>query len=134
MNTADTPTAVKLTSARVEEILIDCLFREGEPTEPRILGDGVMRSAGFHPERLESHKPEILALLHELSDDFWEGKGGGMSFLNACVDRHDNQWGEHINIDQLLMLGTATGQAKILMPRAMWGMFPGGMPYFSVVA
>lgn len=137
-NTAgsDCPAATcsPLTASRVEEIFMDCLFRYGEPTETHIVGEGVMTKAGFHPERLAGHKDEIRSMLHQLSDDFLEDKGGGMSFLNACVTRDGDQWGEHCNIDQLLALGAATGQAKVLMPREMWSMFPGGMPYFSVAA
>ena len=122
-----------LTPSRVQEILVECLFKEGEPTENHVVGEGVMFSAGLHPERLAAHKEEILSLLHQLPDDFREDKGGGWSFLQACMTRDGRQWGEHRNIDELLVLGTATGQAKILSLRETWGLLPGGMPYFSVV-
>jgi hypothetical protein len=35
-------------------------------------------------------------------------------------------------MEQLLALGTATRQMTILMPREMWDMFPGGMPYIAI--
>lgn len=129
-----TKTENLLTANRVDEIFMDCLFKDEEPTEVHIVGEGIMVKSGFHPARLESHKEEIGKLLLELPDEFHSDKGGGMSFLNACMDRHENHWGEHRSMDQLLTLGTATGLAKILVPREMWGMFPGGMPYFVVSA
>jgi hypothetical protein len=55
-----------------------------------------------------------------------------MSFLNACMTKDDNQWGEHQNMEQLLALGIAIGYARILLPRNMWSVLPGGVPYFSV--
>lgn len=35
-------------------------------------------------------------------------------------------------IDQLLAMGIASKKAAFLMPREMWSMLPGGMPYFVV--
>ena len=35
-------------------------------------------------------------------------------------------------MEQLLTLGIGLGYAKYLMPREMWKMFPGGMPYFQI--
>jgi hypothetical protein len=122
----------KLTAKRVEEIILDCLFREGEPTESRVEVEVVMARLGFHPERVESHREEIREMLAELPESFREEVGGGWSFLQACETKDGKHWGEHSNIDQLLALGIATGQAKILMPRDMWGIFPGGMPYFAI--
>jgi hypothetical protein len=72
-------------------------------------------------------------MLAELPDNFHEKKGGGWTFLNGCMDRHGNQWGEQINVDELVMLGQGLGLAKYQLPREMWSVFPGGMPYFSVV-
>lgn len=49
-----------------------------------------------------------------------------------CLFRDGEQWGEHRNIEQLLVLGIGTKQAKMLMPRDTWAALPGGMPYFMV--
>jgi hypothetical protein len=122
----------KLNSKRVDQILTECLFREGEDTSNALVGKGVITDFGFHPERIEQHRSEVAEMLAELPDQFHEDKGGGWSFLNACMDREGNQWGEHISIEGLLALGSALGMAKTLMPKEMWGIFPGGMPYFSV--
>lgn len=91
-----------------------------------------MHSFGFNPSRLAEHKQEIKEMLECLSDEFRADKGGGWSFLQACVTKDGDQWGEHQNINELLALGIATGQAKILMHRELWSALPGGMPYFVV--
>lgn len=121
-----------LTAENVETIFRDCLFRDGEDTSTGKIVDGVLGKFGFHPERLAAHKTEIAEMLGGLPDEFMAEKGGGWSFLNACMTKNGDQWGEHMNIEQLLVLGIATEQAKILMPREMWKMLPGGMPYFAV--
>lgn len=126
-------TTQKLSAKRVHEILLDCLYKDGEDTAGHIKSEGVLNTFGFHPERIAGHKPEIGELLAELPDEFHREKGGGWSFLNACMDRHGNHWAEHRTIEELLVLGIGTGQAKILMPRPMWQIMPGGMPYFSVL-
>lgn len=127
-------TTKKLTKKNVETIFYDCLFLDGEDTSDAKFGEGAMRTIGFHPNRLERHKAEIAELLLQLPESFRDTKGGGWSFLNACVTCDGVHWGEHINIEQLLTLGIATGQAKMLLPRSMWPALPGGMPYFAVIA
>ncbi|MGH7218165.1 MAG: hypothetical protein ACREGE_01835 [Candidatus Microsaccharimonas sp.] len=123
-----------LTPDRVEAIFIDCLYKEGEDTSGHIAAEGIVRTVGFKPERIEEHRQEIHDLLAELPDTFKESSGqGGWSFLEACVDRHGNQWtGMHLTMEQLVQLGIAIKEVEYLMPREMWGMLPGGMPYFTV--
>lgn len=121
-----------LTAERVNRIFLDCLFREGEETTDPVLAEGVMLRVGFHPGRLESHRGEIMALLMDLPITFRESHGGGWTFLNACMTAAGNQWGEHANIDELLTLGIASGRVEILLPRDMWSVLPGGVPYFVV--
>jgi hypothetical protein len=118
---------------RVVEIFTDCLFGNGEETSPQVLAEGIMMTVGFQPTRLESHRVEIETMLAELGDEFRVSGGGGMSFLQACVDRHGNQWtGMHQTMDQLFMLGIALGKATYLLPRDLWSSFPGGVPYVQV--
>lgn len=125
-------TAEVLSSKRVHEIFSDCLFKDGEPLEPRIEVAGIMSKLGLHPERTASHKQEIGEMLRELPSEFMRTGGGGWSFLNACMDRHGNHWAEHPTMELLFCLGVATEQAKYLMPREMWSVMPGGMPYVLV--
>jgi len=125
---------VKLSSINVNEVFMDCLFAAGEETITHVVGKGILNDFAFHPERLEKHRDEIKAMLLQLPETFYASKGGGWSFLNACMTQEGEQWGEHESMQQLLALGTATEDAKIMLPHDMWDMLPGGMPYFSVAA
>lgn len=125
---------MKLTAENVETVFKDCLFGDAEDTSKAVVVEGVLNKFGFHPGRLATHKVEIKQLLDELPSDFRSDGGGGWSFLNACMTKDGVQWGEHRNIEQLLVLGIATNQAKMLMPRNMWRILPGCMPYFAVIA
>jgi len=124
---------MKLTSENVEQVFMDCLFKDGENTENHIQAEGIMDTVGFHPERLESHKEDVQAMLQELPNDFQTEKGGGMSFLNACNDKDGHQWTDlHLRMGQLFQLGIGLKLVKWIMPREMWAAFPGGMPYVVV--
>ena len=123
-----------LDAERVHEIFGDCLFREGEDTSTHIPGEGIMAlKFGYHPDRLEKHSEEIVAMLEELPDTFKKSGGGGMSFLNACEDKHGNQWTDiHNRMEQLFSLGNAIGKVTFTLPREYWKHLPGGMPYITV--
>ncbi len=118
-----------LTAENVTAVFLDCLFRDGEDTSNPAFAEGIRNKFGFHRERLGSHKEEIKEMLSCLPEQFREG----WSFLNACMTKDDVHWGEYHEVEQLLVLGLASGQA-MLMPREMWEVMPGGMPYFSVVS
>ena len=124
-----------LSTEAVEAIFVDCLLDEteideqGKPSVEIVKVQGIMNDFGFNPTKLETHRDIIIGFLEELPDSFKESSGGGWSFLNACNDRHGVQWGEHRNMEQLFVLGIAINKAKFIMPREMWVVFPGGMPY-----
>lgn len=118
----------KLTSDRVLETMKACLFEDGESIDAAIKADGIVNTFAFHPKRIEEQKAVIKEMLDELPDSFKEG----MSFLNACITKDGDHWGEHRNMAQLFALGQAAGYVKLLMPRALWQCLPGGMPYFIV--
>lgn len=125
--------ATILDPARVEAIFLDCLFEEGEDTSNHVRAEGVQQTAGFHPDRLQSHKAEIEAMLDELPEEFKESGGGGWSFLNACNDKHGNQWtGLHQRMEQLFQLGIGIGKVRATLPREMWSALPGGVPYYVI--
>lgn len=118
---------------RVNEIFINCLFRDGEDTAKHVASHGITGSVGFHPARLDSFKQEIATMLDELPDDFKLSGGGGMSFLNACMDKSGAQWtGLQQRMEQLFQLGMGTGKVTCLLPREVWSALPGGMPYYAV--
>lgn len=128
---------MKLTAEKVEKIFLDCLFKEteiieGKPNMEPVKVEGIINNFGFHPERLTSHKAQIAELLHELPSEFLQDSGGGWSFLNACMDKHGEHWGEHRDIEQLFCLGIGLNIAHYLFSRSMWSAFPSGMPYVVI--
>ena len=127
----------KLNASRIDEIFKECLFKEeeivdGKPSIEPLKGEGVINNFGFHPVRTEGFRKELKEILSDLPDSFKENGGGGMSFLNACMDKDGNQWGEHKNMEQLFALGKSIGLVSYPMPREMWRILPGGMPYITV--
>lgn len=54
-----------LSPERVEEVFMDCLFKEGEPVENYLLGPGIVRKVGFNPTR-----NVIVSLLQKCSTNF----------------------------------------------------------------
>lgn len=123
---------MKLTSENVNTVFVDCLFNDNEDTTNHIAAEGITCTVGFHPQRLAGHKETVQAMLQCLPDNFQSDKGGGMSFLQACMDKDGLQWGEHRQMEQLFQLGIGLGLAKWQLPREMWAAFPGGMPYVVV--
>lgn len=129
----------KLTAKLVSTIFMDCLFTDKEMapgtdvTSKAIMAEGVTTDVGFHPDRLNDWKPRIVDLLDQIPENFHEDTGGGWSFLNACVDRNGDQWGEQMHVQELLLLGLAIGRIKYCLPKQYWSTLPGGVPYFMVV-
>lgn len=126
----------KLTADAVHTIAKRLLFKDeeivdGKPPDNAVIVDGLINRYAFHRERAAAAAPEIDALLKELPEPFQRGKGGGWSFLNACVDKKGEQWGEHRDIEMLICLGIAVGSASWQMKNIM-DVLPGGMPYVEV--
>lgn len=121
-------------AARVEAVLKDCLYRDDEftgndPPPDAVRADGVVSNYAFNPQRLAAHKADIAAMCNELPDTFQKSKGGGWSFLNLCMTKGGDQWGEHRNCEQLVVLAIASGQGSYPLPREYWSALPGSVPY-----
>ena len=121
---------------RVFEMFSDCLFRDDEVVDGKVNdesqlveAEGIAGRYGFHKDRLNSHRDEVIEMLAQLPDDFRKSKGGGFLFLKMCQDRDGAQWDGHQNMEQLLCMGIGLDVAGYCAPRAMWAAFPGGMPY-----
>lgn len=127
----------KLTADTVNKCFTACLFSNDtdrsvmEQTAVRV--SGISMNVGFDPEKLAKNKETVQGLLRELPDEFMASKGGGMSFLQMCVDKNGAQWGEHRNMEELVLLGLAVGAVEYCLPRELWGILPGGVPYVVVV-
>lgn len=127
---------------RVFEILQDSMFPDDEVPENAsidnlpegtVLVEGILNQFGFKKERLEKHRQEVHDMLFNLPEMFQQDKGGGWSFLNACQDKNDVQWtGLHKMMDALFSLGQGLGYVTCQMPRSLWSILPGGMPYYSI--
>jgi hypothetical protein len=126
-----------LTSQNVNAIIVDCLYRseelqglkDGAAPEGAILVPGITHDFGFHPERLQAHKDEVLSFIEQLPVNFLREPGGGWSFLNLCMTKDDEQWGEHLDCEALYVLAAGLKLAGFCLPKKMWEILPGGMPY-----
>lgn len=124
---------IVLNSLIVDLVFSNCLFKDNEDTSSAIIVEGVKHKVGFDPIKLNSNIDTINSLIEELPEDFfYSSNGSGMSFLEAIRDKNGNHWGEHHNVDQLLCLGLAIERIKFLLPRDMWYILPGQMPYFQI--
>ena len=125
-----------LNPQNVERIVRHCLYKDeeiqdGDIPDNAIVLEGVTRSFGFHPDRIEESREEIADMVSQLHDTFKEG----WSFLNGCLKKDEEQWtGEHRVVEELFCLGMATGNMEMLTPREIWKVLPGCMPYFRVIA
>ena len=138
-------TTLELTPEAVQEIIKDCLPQDGEltqaqaadltagkPVDGYVAARGAVMGFAFIKAAIDKNRKKIADLLAQLPDPFFAGKGGGWSFLNACETRDGFQWGEHRSIDELVCLGIAAGFVIFPLPREMWAMLPGGVPYICV--
>lgn len=121
-----------LSEKKVNALFTECLFKDGENTDNAIIIEGIVNKYGFNPERISEKSKEIFSILLELPNEFMKSGGSGYTFLNACMDKNGNHWGEHRNMEELFCLGIAIGKVHYLMPREMWSILPGGMLYLVV--
>lgn len=125
---------MELTAINVNKIFEDCLFKtEPKPGTKFIHAQGIVANVGFDPNKIEFYANDIKQLLDNLNENFNESSGGGWSFLEACMTKDNVHWGEHKSVEQLMLLGIASGWVKYLFPREMWNILAGGMPCFVVV-
>lgn len=117
----------RLDAQQVEDTFEACL---GDDVEV----DAIAFLARLDKAKLADHAELILAMLLELPTEFRASAGGGWSFLNACNDRHGNQWtGLHRTMAQLFAMGQGLGLVACLLPRDLWEALPGGVPYYAIL-
>jgi hypothetical protein len=118
----------QLSCNQVRELMMACLVKD-PAVESFPITEGLVRKYMFHPERIQEHKKDIYNLLMELDPTFRKSVGGGWSFLQMPANKDGEQWGGQINAEELLVLGIAAGLMEYGMPREMWNILPGGVPY-----
>ena len=122
---------MNLTAENVEKIFGECF---SENKENVVKCDVVVHSFSFCNDKLLENKQNIIDMLSCLPKEFMQNTGGGYSFLMACNDKGGNQWtGLHLTMEKLFALGIGIEMVKCLLPRELWQMMPGGMPYFMVL-
>ncbi len=115
---------------QVEQVFRDCLT---DSEDGSVEVDVINGRARLDKAKLADHAELIAAMLLELPEQFRRSGGGGWSFLNACEDRHGNQWtGMHRTMAWLFGLGMGIGMVECMLPRDLWEALPGGMPYYLV--
>ena len=120
-----------LTSAAVTDVLTSLLYQDA-PTDlsGAVMVHGIVTNYGFDPAKVAAAKPRVAAMIKELHSSFHRTGGGGMSFLNLCMDKNGRQWtGLHQVQEQLCAIAIAVGLAQWCVPQEMWKLMPGGMPY-----
>ena len=128
---------MKLTAQNVEAVFAKCVADEFKADQEPGLSppiQGVLHRTQFWLAPLRQHHSDIDDMLDGLPSGFHEGKGGGWSFLQACMDRDGGQWtGLHSTMEKLFMLGLAIGRVREPEPFAsMRADLPGGMPYYVI--
>lgn len=119
-----------LTSENVINIYKECLLRENEvkdnePLVDFLMAEGIMAVTVFNAERLSARKDDIVSMIDELAN-----LEEGISFLTLCMDKNGRQWtGDHRVMDLLIQLGIGIDYLSYCLPRDMWKVFPGQMPY-----
>ena len=119
---------MRLTHQNVEDVFKDCLADTAEHTLK-----GVCIEVAFNREKIAEHEQDIMQMLMQLPKEFHRPGGGGWTFLNMCIDKNGNQWTDyHRTQDKLVCLGRAIGAVEFVMPRDLWKVFSGGMPYIVI--
>jgi hypothetical protein len=124
--------ATEVNAAFLDSLFLDTEIVNGKPPVDAVIVEGVRGKYGFHFQRLGSHRSQVQAWLALLPVEFRANGGGGWSFLNACQTHDGEQWGEHRDMEELFALAIGLGLARWVMPREMWAVLPGGMPYVSI--
>lgn len=120
----------------LEKVFTSCPFTKEEVAngtpENLVKVEGITRTFGLHPERLEATRETVRGWLAQLPVQFFKGTGDGYSFLSASFLNNGEQWGEQHSAELLFSLGMGLGFVKLLLPREMWHVLPEGMPYYQI--
>lgn len=102
-------------------------------------GDGVLIVKGtinnyaFNKQVLAHFRDDVVKMLDQLDDSFMDDAGGGMSLMNMVATKNGEHWGEQPTADALFAMANGLGLAHFSLPREMWHILPGSMPYVTVM-
>lgn len=124
---------ITITASNMSELVRnsfrECLFKEGEKIKDVVSVEGIASNFGFHPQRLEEHRELLSALLANLPEEFKKG----YTFLNLCTTKDGELWtGEQVVCEQLVAMAVGLKLMAYCLPRNMWFVLPGGVPYVIV--
>lgn len=125
-----------ISSEKVSLIFKDCLYKkeeivDGEAYNEPIIVESISFTIYINPEKVEKHRKEISLMLGELDDRFDKG----WSFLGLHSTKDGECWaGEHKIMEELMILGIATGLFEYCLPKSQWFVLPSQLPYIKRVS
>jgi len=137
----------KLTRDNARRLVMHALFKmeeapkDGSPPPNAVCVDGIKADFGFHPERLQETRDEVLAMIPELEEEFMTEDG--FSFLFLAWRNDGTTWAmlpdgtcDWSVLEGFFCLAQALGHARYALDRPLWIALPGGAPFirFSTVA
>ena len=106
-----------------------CLFREEEDKTNYVRVEGLTNIFCLHPERLEEQRELVKACLDELPPIFKEG----YSFLKLCENKDGDLWtGMQRTCQELVVMAVGLNLMSYCLPREVWPVLPGGVPYVII--
>ena len=123
---------MELTASKVNDIFADCVFKTRPELGTKYIHvKGIVSEMGFVPKKINDYSLTIKMMLNELDDNFKEDIGGGRPVTQMSVNRSNEKWADNQTMEQLLMLGLASGWLKFLFPKKLRN--TNGVPYVAFV-
>lgn len=120
---------------RVREIFVDSLLPTNHTDDTKCISVYAITNVFcLDPEKVEKHRAEIYSLMEELPNEFWEEPigQGGFSFIRLPSTKENEQWGEQMNAQELMVLGLASGYMQYLFGPKLWKFLPGAVPFVVI--
>ncbi|MGF7535774.1 hypothetical protein AAGG74_19135 [Bacillus mexicanus] len=118
-----------ISTKELDNMFMNCLYEkteviDGKVPEDAIVVQGIVNCFALHPLRTRMYKETIKKYLGEISVDLSKGQ----HFLNLCYDKKNYQWGDHRQVEQLVVLSIANNLLEYTLPKEYWGLTK-GLPF-----